>query len=140
MPPIQGLTLTMFAHSVWRDGLNPWIVIFKVVEIISRAKEPVMARFNEDVKVTVDFASLRLAAANSMGLFLDFAREFNTYEVRSEQGKPSDKAATKAVDAIRNLEAATGERIILIPVKDTSDKEAVLDCIYEMTIRATRFA
>ena len=96
-----------------------------------------MAQIN--VKEVVNFAGLRLAAANSMGLFLEFTRAFNTYEVRCSEGKPSDKSAVQAIDCLRNLERATGEEIILMPVKNISDKEQVLDAIYEMSVRATRF-
>ena len=90
-------------------------------------------------KKAVNFAALRLAAAEDMATFLQFTKAFNTYEVRSSKGEPGDKSAVKAVDLLHELEKTTGEEIILIAVENIQDKEAVLDSIYEMSIRATRF-
>lgn len=90
-------------------------------------------------KTVVNYAALRLAASEDLATFMKFSREFNTYEIRSSKGQPSDKAANAALDQLRNLEASTGENIILIPVNGLEDKELVLDVIYNETIKATRF-
>ena len=72
------------------------------------------------------------AAIENIALFVKFAAEFNTYDKRNSQGLESDKAAEKAMEALINLQNATGENIILRDLHTKEDNAAVLDELYHM--------
>jgi len=78
----------------------------------------------------INTAALKVAAIQNIALFTKFAAEFNTYDLRNSQGLPSNKAAEKTMRALANLQNATGEEIILRPLHNSADNEAVLDELY----------
>lgn len=80
----------------------------------------------------INTAALKVAAIQNIKLFMRFASEFNTYDLRNSKGLPSDIARGKAIKALADLQNATGEEIILRDLHDDEDEEAVLDELYHM--------
>ena len=80
----------------------------------------------------INTAALKVAAIENIALFVKFAAEFNTYDMRNSQGLEADRAGEKAMKALVNLQNATGENIILRDLRTKEDSEEVLDELYHM--------
>ena len=79
----------------------------------------------------VNFAALRVAATEDFESFVTFSHAYENYHVRIKQQLRADKAADKAVNALRRLEKNSGEQIILVDINSPESKERVLDAIFE---------